>query len=409
MHDRSPSDDLRNAAGASVNRTNGAPPLFTWPFVRLLIAQASFGFAFSGFFLFPKFIATELGGGATAIGIATAAYGIAAVVCLPLAGDLVDRFGRRRFLTGGAALMAIASLGHIGVDAVGPLLCTLRALQGVAFAMAFVGGATLAVDLAPRERLAHAIAMFGLSMLAMNAVAPALVEELVDQLGWPAAFAAAAGGAALCTLLSLRIPEAMDLRPHTATAPSLLDVLRRPRQLRIATVVALAGAAFCAMITYHQPFALELGMSHIRSFFVAYAVSAITVRLVLGPFVDRVGYRRVVIFALVLYVVVVLGMMRLSPALLPAFGAAFGLAHGLFYPALNALALEGARLAERGKVMALFQSAFHLGFAGASYPLGRLADHAGYPALFLAAGVCAVMALAVLVLAPDGRRTTAGR
>ena len=42
--------------------------LFTRSFVALMLAQASFGFAFSSYFLLPKFLATELGAGAAAIG-----------------------------------------------------------------------------------------------------------------------------------------------------------------------------------------------------------------------------------------------------------------------------------------------------------------------------------------------------
>ena len=38
----------------------------------------------------------------------------------------------------------------------------------------------------------------------------------------------------------------------------------------------------------------------------------------------------------------------------------YGLAHGLFYPAFNALAIEGAGAHERGKVMAIFNGAFNV-------------------------------------------------
>ena len=381
-------------------------PLFTWDFATLMAAQASFGYAFSSFFLLPKFLVSELAAGPVEIGLAMAAYGLSALVFIPAMGAVVDRFGRRDFLTTGAITMAAASIGFVAVDSVGPLLYALRALQGLAFAMAFVAGVTIAVDQAPTERLGQAIGLIGLAMLSMNAIAPAALELMAEQVGWSLGFATAAGAALLCGVLSRFVRD--DSAPTRAsvdadTIPTLWQIASEPSQVRIAVVVALAGSAFGAMITFHQPFALELGMVHVRSFFVAYAGAAITVRLGLGWVVDLAGRRRVSVAALALYASVVSSMAWLQAGTLPAFGLAFGVAHGLFYPALNAVAVEGRGPHERGKVMALFQAAFSIGFAGAAFPLGLLAERAGYPAVFLAAGLSAFAGLAVLATSPDGR------
>ena len=67
-------------------------------FTALLIAQASFGFAFSSFFLLPKFVNSQLGAGAFEIGLLTAVYGAVVIVFVPAMGALVDRHGRRNFL-----------------------------------------------------------------------------------------------------------------------------------------------------------------------------------------------------------------------------------------------------------------------------------------------------------------------
>ena len=134
---------------------------------------------------------TQLHAGPAEIGHVTALYGLFVVCCLPTMGVVVDRFGRRDFLTAGAVVMALASLAFVAVDRVGPLLFVLRAIQGMAFSMAFVAGATLAVDEAPPERLGQAIGIFGLTFLAMNAIAPAASEEIALRAGWPATFVTA--------------------------------------------------------------------------------------------------------------------------------------------------------------------------------------------------------------------------
>lgn len=378
-------------------------PLLTRGFAALLVAQAGFGYAFSSFLLLPKFLVTELGAGPAEIGRLEAVHGIAAVLLMPLVGGLADRTGRRRFLTGGALLMAATCFAFAWVDRVGPLLYALRAAQGAAFALAFSGGATLAVDQAPPQRLAQAIGWFGLTFLSMNAVAPAVVEELSGARGWAAAFASAGAASLASALLSRLVRDRRAASDAGEAAPGVWRFALQPRQLRTSAVIALAGAALGVVFRFYQPFALELGIEQVRGFFVAYAAAAVTVRIGFGEFVDRVGRRRVSLACLALYVLVLLGLTRLRPGTLALFGAAMGVTHGLFYPAFNALAAEAAGPREKGKAMSLFQAAWQVGFSLAQAGLGAFAERRGYPAVFAAGALCALAALAVLALSPEGR------
>ncbi len=385
-------------------RASDTPPgrLMTPGFTALLIAQAGFGYAFSSFLMLPKFLVTELGAGPAVIGRVMAVYGVAVVISMPALGAAVDRFGRRNFLTGGALIMLGACLAFVLVDTIGPLLYLLRGLQGVAFAMAFAAGGALAVDEAPPDRVGQAIGIFGLAFLSMNAIAPAVVELLAAAAGWAVAFTTAAGGAAMCAVLSRRVRDSKGLA-DSGPAPGLWEVASRPSQIRLSLVVALVGAGLSAVFTFHQPWALELGASEVRSLFVAYAVTAVSVRIGLGRFVDRAGRRRVSIAALVPYVFAVAGMAALRPGGLALFGALLGASHGRMYPALNAVAVQGVGIRERGKVMALFQTAFQVGFAVSALILGLIAEHAGYPSAFLAGGGCVLAALILFVASPEGR------
>jgi MFS family permease len=383
------------------------PRLLTRSFVVLLLAQSSFAFGFSSFFLLPKFVTRTLGGSPSQIGLVMASFGATSIVFIPLVGDLIDRFGRRRFIVGGAALMAAVSLGFLAVDRVGPLLYGLRMLQGIAFAMVFISASTLVADDAPPEHLGRAIGLFGVSILSMHALAPAVAEEVAERVGWHAVFFMACASSLVC-LASTPLIEERRHAHATADGPGILAVLRRPRSLRVGGVVGLTGAAFGAMMTYPQTFALALGRSQVRGFFVAYAVAAVAVRLGFGGLADRLGRRRVSLGSLVAYGSVVLAMGWLRPALLEPLGFAFGAAHGLFYPAYNALAVEEASASERGKVMALFNGAFNLGNSSATLALGFVAERFGYPSVFWIAGAGVFLSYALLRASPDGRHVPAG-
>jgi MFS family permease len=378
-------------------------PLYTRSFVSLLLAQAAFGYSFSSFFLLPKFVTTELGAGPAQIGLVMAAFGATSVIFIPLVGSLVDRLGRKRFMTSGAILMSITALAFVRVHDVGPLIYLLRGVQGIAFAMTFIASATLVTDQAPPERMGQALGVFGVSMLSMHAIAPAIAEELATRWGWNPVFETAAAAALTCALLTYFVREPAPSPEDGETLVSLLSVARRPRSLRIAAVVALSGAAFGAMMTYPQPFSLALGRTHVRGFFIAYALAAAFIRLGFGSLPDRLGRDRVSVLALVAYGFAVLAMASLRPWLLEPIGAFFGLAHGLFYPAFNALAVETAGPHERGKVMAIFNGAFNLGNSGATLLLGFLAAAAGYPAVFIVAAAGVFVAVGVLIRSPEGR------
>jgi MFS family permease len=380
------------------------PKLFTRDFAALLVANVCFGYAFSSFFLLPKFLVVALGGGPREIGTVAGLYGAAVVISLPIMGAAVDRHGRRDYMTAGALVMAVASLGFAAVDSVGPLLYALRAAQGIAFAMAFAAGGALAVDLAPSGRLGQAIGIYGLSFLSMNAVAPAAVEWIAAHSGWTHAFATAGALALVGAALSRRIRESGPPASDGSAGGGLLAVARRPGQLLGLVVVGLVGAALNAVFSFHQPFALELGIERVSDFFVAYSLAAVTVRTGFGHLIDRWGHRPVSVGALSFYVVAVLLVARLDAIPLPLLGLGMGLAHGVFFPSFNAVAVAGVGVAERGRVMALFQAAFQVGMAVGGFGFGLLAARAGYPTVFVAASAGLVVALGLLLSGPRPAR-----
>lgn len=388
-------------------KTPQRPRLLTPSFTALLVANVSFGYAFSSFFLLPKFMANELGAGPREVGLLLAAHGATIVVFLPLMGAAVDRFGRRAFMAAGALAMAGLTLCFPLVIEVGPLLFGLRIAQAAAFAMVFAAGGALAVDLAPPERLGQGIGLYGTSFLSMNAVATACSEALADSYGWHVAFFVAAGGALLSALLSLRVHEPLREAVDPARGETLAALARMPSTWRVAIVIALVGAALNAVFGFHQLYVLELGMTNVSLFFVAYTGAAVTVRFAFGHYIDHWGHRNVSLGALALYVLAVFGVAYVQELGLLLIGLGIGLAHGVFYPSFNAVVVAGAKPSMRGKVMGVFQASFQLGSAFGGVIFGVLAAQQGYPPVFITAAGGLVVAWVVLKLAPEGRSASA--
>ncbi|MEA2625130.1 MAG: hypothetical protein QOD06_1175, partial [Candidatus Binatota bacterium] len=264
-----------------------------------------------------------------------------------------------------------------------------------------IGAAT--AELAPPERLSQALGLTGASMLVMNAIAPAVAEPLADAAGWPAVFVLAAAAALVSALLARRVREPASRHARDRNLRSgLFQVLARPLVAHYACVVLLAGMTFGTVVTFEPPFALAHGREQVRGFYVAFAGSAILVRIFLGHAPDRFGRHLVAGLSLALYAASASGLALAPSSLLEVIGAIFGIAHGLFYPALNAIALASVSAHERGRVMAIFTAAFNLG-VGATVFLGVAAEHVGYAPVFHVAGAAALAAAIVVATSRELR------
>lgn len=368
--------------------------LWTPAFIRLLVAGGAYGFSFSSFHLMPKYLSVEFGASPSQIGWSAGVFGIASVLTSVVVGIWIDRVSRRRMFAASAFLLAATSVGFACIDAMGPAVFALRALQGVAFTMQMASFSTLVAELAPAAHLGEAVGLAGSSMLVMNAVAPAVDEPLARALGWPVAFVLA--GVAALVSAALVLESGSSRRVLRGGNGSLVTVLRRRTTRVYCGVTFLTSIAFATMFTFLQPAALEAGYRDVGSFFVAYATAACAVRLLFGWLPDRYGRLRVAIFALVPYALVVAYVAVCGPTSLLAIGAVFGFAHGVFFPALNALAIERTLVRERGRLLTVFAGTFNLGAWGGAAALGPVVETCGYAAVFAVGAVCAAAALVVL-------------
>jgi predicted MFS family arabinose efflux permease len=372
--------------------------LFGTAFVLLLAVQALSGFSFCVFYLLPKFLTTTLHATPSEVGLVSSSFGFAGALALPLLTIVVEKRAPRTLMLLAALALTISAMAFIAVRDVGMVAVLLRGLQGLAWSIMFIAGMVLTARLAPASRLAEAIGYFGVASVAMSAIAPAAAEALVDLVGWRPVFALAALVASVSWVLVYRLPSE---RPIGGAGPSVWAVLVRPSSLSMVVITTIWGAAFGAMFVFHQPFALSLGVRHVRGFFIAYALAALAARLAIGPLVQRLGSHRLSVASLGLYAAVVLAMQRLVPAYLVGYGAVFGLAHGFLFPAYIAFIVENAPLRERGRLVALCNGGFNAGYALGGLVFGAVAEHFGYPRLYLGAGLTTIAGVVLLALGPQ--------
>ena len=363
------------------------------PFLRVTLANFAFFLCFASFFLLPKHL-HAIGAREDQIGDIMAVFGFSATPLTPLVGVLVDRHRRRPFFLGGAILMWAASAAFVFADHLSALPYLLRIIQGVAFACAFTAATTQAADLAPIDRRAQALGIFGVFTLITHGLAVTVAEAIESHFGFNALFLAASSFALAAGAIFRGVPE--TAHTHVEEKGSgLWTLLSGPALYPSFLVSLVAGGAFGTALTFVPVLGDALRIGHVSVFFLAYMAAAVTVRLLGGRLADTFGRRTVALPSLAVFTIALFAIGRAASVRdLALVGFLFGAGHGLLYPALNALVVDASRSQDRGKAMSLYNASFNAGVTGGNVVFGRIAAAWGYGNMF---AVVSLTLLCVLV------------
>jgi MFS family permease len=374
--------------------------LYTPAFTALYIANLSLVASFASFFLFPLFI-TQNGGSQQDIGIIMGIFALASACCRPWVAEMIDRLGRKRSYSLGCLLMTLLPLLHLPLS--GPLenyyapLLLMRIVHGIGLAICFTAVFTFIVDLIPEGRLNEGIGMFGTSGLIGLAVGPAITEPILEAFGFTAFFLTAAALAAIGLILHLPVKDRHQHQPAQSPGPGFFAILKQRKQLISGGLAILFGFGLAATGNFIAPLAELRELSLISLYYLAYSCAAVGIRCIAGRFADRVGEKQVMPWGLVLAASgLLLVPLVQNDLLLVCVGFIFGLGHGLLFPAINAMAVRDEPYNVRGKVTGIFTGGIDTGAFCGALILGTVGELAGYPALFICAGLVVLSGLLVV-------------
>ncbi len=375
----------------------------------LLMSAANFFTVSSlgAFFLLPLFI-QDHGGSKSDIGIVMGVFALSSVLCRPWISALIDRIGRKRSYTIGCTIMSGIPLTYLFFQ--GDLshfyfrLLLVRIIHGVGLAFCFTSVFTYIADIVPEERLNEGIGMFGITGLSGLAIGPFVAENIIRNFGFPTFFFAAAGLGALGLLLHLPLRESFS-QVYENSSQSFFSVLLRNRTLTVALLAVIFGFGLSAAGGFVSPFAKEKEVAFISLYFICYSSAAVITRLLGGRLADRVGEERIVPYALVLtgaglFMLVFLG----GSLVLGLSGLMSGCGHGFLFPCLNTLAIRNEPVEIRGKINGVFTGGIDAGAFVGSVMLGYIGEWAGFPTLFLAAGLAFLIGLGIYKIRTRGTK-----
>ncbi len=349
----------------------------------------------------------SIGGDPADIGAIMGSFGLAGMVVTPAIGPLIERFGTRVLLVGGAMCTAAASVGLLAVDDLSFIIYTARVVQGLGFAVFTNTALALLAELLPPGRRAQGIGALAASGTIALALGLPIAEWLAKTTGsYKPAFAFAAGLAVCAAATARSVPARLKDSESRERGARVTGLDASSCQALLLTLVH--GTGFGALLTFVPPYAAENSQTF-APFFVAHSAVLLATRTIGRRVIARAVDRRVLagLFLVSAAAAVTLTLGRRTLALLAA-GFLFGFSHGLLYPVLSVAVLDAFHRLGRPRAITAFSSAFALGSNLLIVPLGAMSSLWGYRVMFAAVAVALVAAAWTASAVPLRRGRTPG-
>jgi len=340
---------------------------------------------FSSFFLLPIYI-KDLGGNEANIGFIMGSFGITSLGAIPFVAYLVDKYGRRRFMLLGYAIMFIATLGYLFVSHLSPVFYLLRFVQGISFAFSFTAAGTFVTDYIPPERRAEGLGIFSAFTIASYAIGPSIGELIIELSGFNSFFIYASFFSLIAFILTLFTRDGEFIRSSDRYGLGFFRLIASKRYSLILISNLILAGGLGAILNFVATFLRSKGLAAFY-FFLTYTIAVTAVRIFGGRISDSLG-RKVIASPCLFIVSVSLAAMyfvdnTLSAVLISLF---FSIGYGFLYPTLSALVIDKAGSDERGKAMGAFNASYSMGINFLAFPLGLIARDFGYEVMYFVTG-----------------------
>jgi len=329
-----------------------------------------------------------------------------------VAGGLIDRFGGRLVLLGGAtAFLSASALLVSGVavadGSITPLVA-VRVLQGIGIAACMPAALSLVPGMVPALRLAPALAVVGVAANMSLALSPPISLAVLHGASLQVVAAMAMAGVAAGVVLVWPLGRA-DQAARSA-GPRVSRTFRPAWRRAWAAPLAMSAlfVAHWGVLTGYLPQRATADGADVGLFFTADAIGVLLARIPAGMLVERLGPRLLIVAGLAVTIagLLVLLLPPTTPLLLAA-GAATGIGAALIVPPVTFELSRRSDDSDRGSAFALFAVAFSVGVALGSIGIAPIFDRVGFEvALVAGIGAC-ILAAVLAVVDPELRRQPA--
>jgi MFS family permease len=348
----------------------------------------------------PLQVHDVLGFGNLTVGIAVGIQSLATLLTRQFAGTLCDRRGAKFGVVLGAAgailagaIYLAATLGTPGAYLSLAVLLAARLVSGLAESLVMTGSLAWAIGVVGAQNTGKVMVWVGIGMYAAIAFGAPIGVQLMTRQSAFGGFAAVAGGTIILSMLATAIAAFIPpVAPHGGERLSFLSVVGRIAPF--GTGLALATIAFSAIGTFAALDFQSKDWGGAGFVLTGFGGAYLFTRMIFGGWPDRFGGARVAGWSLLIECAGQV-MLWLAPTPAVAFTGAIltGIGFSLVFPSFGIEAVRRVPPASRGAALGAYAAFFDVGFGLAGPITGIIAGALGYPSVFAAGALGAVVAM----------------
>ena len=336
--------------------------IYTKQFVFICLSSLFFSASYN--MLIPELPSylTNLGGSEYK-GLIIALFTLTAGLSRPFSGKLTDTIGRKPVLIIGAIVCVISGLFYPILTSVSGFLF-LRLLHGFSTGFSPTAIAAYVSDIIPKNRLGEAMGIQGLCFSTGLALGPALGSYIKLYTNYNILFYSSSLMALLSIILVVRVKETLIEREQfkmQSLKISRSDILAK-EALPAALITFITYLGFGVVLTLIPDWSDHLRIVNKGTFFIAFTIASVFVRIIAGKVSDKYGREIVIKIGLITLAIAMflLGFLDTLNGML--FGAIiYGLAMGILSPTVNAWTIDLSNPLNKGKSIATMYIALEAG------------------------------------------------
>jgi MFS family permease len=348
----------------------------------------------------PLQIHDQLGFGTLIVGVTVGLQSLVTLATRQFAGSLCDREGPKLIVLLGGGCSLIASLMYlfstaapIGASASLAAILIARVILGISESLLVTGSLAWAIGIVGVHSTGKVMVWVGIGMYGALAAGSPLGFWLMTGHVIGDGYAAVASSAIICSLLAALIGVSIaSVKSHRGERLPFVKVAARIAPFGAGLTLATLGfgciAAFAALDFQAK------GWPGAGFALAGFGVAYIVTRVIFGHWPDRFGGGRVAFFSLI---VEACGQILLWLAPLPevAFAGAImtGAGFSLVFPSFGIEVVKKVPPANRGSALGAYVAFFDFGFALSGPLTGSIAGVLGYPSVFAAGALGAIIAV----------------
>ncbi len=328
---------------------------------------------------------TDGGDSQSMAGIVAAVFTLASFFTRPLWGWVTDKKGRKLvYITGG--MLSIASVGILFISTGVVMLTISRILFGAGYSAVTTSGGTVVCDVVPKEDMQQGIAIYGVTNVLSQAVAP-VVALWLYKLGffWIVLAVTVICAIALLTALFIKYSEQQFINPDRKF------MLYEKSAMPAAYVIIFFAMATASVNSFIPIMASKRHLTADSLFFLVSALFLFLARLVNKKITYTIGNIKTFCLGAVVYITSFLILsFACNNIFLLLSAALYGCGAGFIHPVVNTAAVKSCTDSARGIATGTFMMSQDLGMATGAFIWGVISQNSGFAVVYLSVVVLLV-------------------